>query len=130
MRIGKICQGLVLVASMLAAGARTAAAQGEASAGAAIKVSTLGIGVDVAVPVGERVNVRGGFNTFGLSHDFDQSNITLAARLKLRSIVALMDWFPFAGGFHVSPGVMLHNGNRVDANASVPAGKRFSLGDD
>jgi hypothetical protein len=125
----KVVVVLGLVSSVLAAGASTANAQGvEATAGAALKVSTLGIGMEVGVPVTERVNVRGAFNTFGLSHDFDQSDFSVAAKLKLRSVVALVDWFPFAGGFHVSPGLMLHNGNRVEANVSVQPGRQFSLG--
>src|SRR5712692_5676798 len=79
----------------------------------------LGVGAEVAVPVHERVNVRAGFNLFSVSHDFDKDEITLAANLKLRSVSASVDWFAFGGGFHVSPGVMLYNGNEVNANATV-----------
>lgn len=131
MRIKKAAIVPMLVCPLLAVGSAVATGQALSSpAGAAVKVSTLGIGVDVAVPVSERLNVRGEFNTFGLTHDFDQDSITLAAKLKLRSVVAFLDWFPLGGGFHVSPGLMLHNGNRVDANAAVPGGQRFSLGND
>ena len=121
---------LFLVVPMLAVAPRIAAAQSDSHAGVAVKVSTLGVGLDVAVPVGERVNVRGGFNAFGFSHDFDQDGILLNAKLKLRSVVAHLDWFPFGGGFHISPGVMLYNGNRLDAIATVPGGEDFSLGDE
>ncbi|MDO8631757.1 MAG: hypothetical protein Q7R41_14815, partial [Phycisphaerales bacterium] len=34
------------------------------------------------------------------------------------------------GGFHVSPGVMLYNGNEVNIQAFVPSGHTFDLGDD
>ena len=126
---------LVLVCVMLAAGARTAAGQVLSSphshAGVAFNVAPpLGYGVDIAVPVSEKVNVRGGFNAFGISHDFDNDGITLAAQLKLRSVSAHLDWFPFGGGFHLSPGVMLYNGNEVNATALVPAGSTFDLGDE
>jgi hypothetical protein len=117
---------------MIAAGSRTAAGQVytplESHAGVAFTVSTLGFGADVAVPVSERVNVRGGFSVFSLNHDFDNDGITFASQLKLRSVSAHLDWFPFYGGFHVSPGVMLYNGNEVNADALVPGGDTFNLG--
>lgn len=124
---------LALVCLMLGAGARTAAGQALSSpnshAGVAFNVAPpLGYGIDIAVPVSEKVNVRGGFNAFGLSHDFDNDGITLAAQMRLRSVSAHLDWFPFGGGFHLSPGVMLYNGNEVNANAVVPAGRTFDLG--
>jgi hypothetical protein len=120
---------LALVGLMLGAGSGTAAAQ-ESHAGIAFKLSTLGAGVDLAVPVGEKVNVRGGFSGLSLNHDFDNDGIDLAAQLKLRSVSAHLDWFPFGGGFHLSPGVMLYNGNEVNATARVPGGETFDLGDE
>lgn len=126
---------LALVCLMLGAGSRTAAAQALSSpnshAGVAFNLSApLGLGVDIAVPVSEKVNVRGGFNAFSLSRDFDNDGITLAAQLRLRSVSAHLDWFPFGGGFHLSPGVMLYNGNEVNADARVPGGRTFDLGDE
>ena len=122
-----------LVCLMIAAGSRTAAGQvplsPNSNAGAAFTVSTLGFGADVAVPVSETVNVRGGFSAFSLSHEFDNDGITLDARLTLRSVSAHLDWFPLGGGFHVSPGVMLYNGNEATADARVPSGNTFDLGD-
>ena len=49
--------------------------------------------------------------------------VSLAAQLKLRSFDAYIDWFPLGGGFHVSPGLMLYNGNEVSAIATVPGGR-------
>jgi len=94
------------------------------------KVGTLGIGFEGAVGVTETANVRVGVNFFNFNHDFDNDGITLAAQLKLRSVMAQFDWFPTGGGFHVSPGVMIYNGNRVEANAFVPAGRQFTLGNE
>lgn len=99
--------------------------------GAAITLGTLGIGLDGAVAATERSNVRVGFNFFNFNHDFDTDDgITLAAHLKLRSLTAQFDFFPTGGGFHVSPGLMIYNGNRVEATAFVPAGQQFTLGND
>jgi hypothetical protein len=125
---------LSFVCSLLLMRPPVAAAQAVSSphsnAGVAIKLSTFGVGVDLAVPVSDTVNIRGGFSAFSISHDFDEDGLNLAASLKLKSVSAILDWFPFAGGFHVSPGVMIYNGNEVDAIATVPGGKRFDLGDE
>src|SRR5262245_7669736 len=111
----------------------TAAATRPAPArfGVAGRVSTLGVGIDFAVPVMERANVRVAFNWFGLSQDFDSDDgFNLAARLQMRSLVTQFDWYPLSGGFHLSPGVMLYNGMRIDATMSAPANRTFSLGDE
>lgn len=124
---------LLLVCLMVGAGARPATGQALPSPNPHVGVAftlaaPLGFGADIAVPVGERVNVRAGFSVFSLSHDFDNDGVTLAAQLKLRSVSAHLDWFPFGGGFHLSPGVMLYNGSEVNASASVPGGDAFDLG--
>jgi hypothetical protein len=93
-----------------------------------VKVGVLGIGFDGAVGVNDKSAVRVGFNFFNFNHDFDDDGITLAAQLKLRSLTAQYDFFQTGGGFHVSPGLMLHNGNRVEAHTFVPAGSQFTLG--
>lgn len=130
----KMFQALVVGVSAVVFTAGPAAAQAtlgpHTSFGVAGKVSTLGGGVDVAVPVHERANVRVGFNMFTLSRDFDDEGITFGASLRLRSLTASFDWFAFGGGFHVSPGVMLYNGNSVNILAFVPPGQTFDLGDE
>jgi hypothetical protein len=95
-----------------------------------VTLGTLGIGFDGAVAATDRSNVRVGFNFFNFNHDFDNDGITLAAHLKLRSVTAQFDFFPTGGSFHVSPGLMIYNGNRVEATAFVPAGQQFTLGGD
>jgi hypothetical protein len=110
--------------------AREATSQTTSHGGVAAKVSTLGFGFDGGVPVTEQANVRVGVNFFNFNHDFDNDGITMAAQLKLRSVSAEFDWFPFSGSFHVSPGLMLYNGNRVEATAFTPAGTQFTLGND
>jgi hypothetical protein len=100
--------------------------------GVGVRLSSLGIGGEVAVPLTERSNFRGGFNAFGFSRGFNKDNINYAAALSLRSVDAHVDWFPLSGlllgGLHLSPGLMLYNGNKVTATASVPGGQTFTLG--
>jgi hypothetical protein len=131
--VGRVSLSLVGALTAILIAASPAAAQlnpaTPSSVGVAGKLSTLGGGVDVAVPVADRVNVRGGFNMFTFNRDFDDDGITFAASLKLRSVTASVDWFAFGGGFHISPGVMLYNGNEVGIQSFVPPGDTFELGD-
>ena len=130
----KLFHALLVATSAVVFATAPAAAQEDfgphSSVGLAAKVSTLGVGVDAAVPVFERANVRVGFNMFTFNHDFEDEGITFGASLKLRSLTTSFDWFPFGGGFHLSPGVMLYNGNEVDIQATVPPGQTFDLGDE
>ncbi len=81
--------------------------EGRIPIGVGVKVSMLGIGGEVALAVSHRSNVRFGFNAFSYGHTFD-------------------DLF-FLKEFHISPGILIYNGNKVTANASVPGGQSFTL---
>jgi len=96
--------------------------------GVGVKMSALGVGIEAATPVTYHTNVRAGFNLFGYSRDFTVDGIGYNGNLSFRSFETHFDWFPFSGSFHLSPGLMLYNGNRVKANAAVPGGDPFSLG--
>jgi len=94
--------------------------------GVGVKISTLGIGGEAALPLSQRSNVRVGFNVFNYGHTFDKDGVSYKGTLNLRSAQATYDFFPL-GEFHVSPGVLLYNGNKLTAGASVPGGQTFSL---
>jgi hypothetical protein len=96
--------------------------------GVSVGVSSLGAGLEVGVSVARKVNIRGGFNDFSYSREFGKDGITYNGNLRLRSGSVLLDWFPFGGGFHLSPGALVYNGNRGTANANVPGGQTFTLG--
>ena len=86
-------------------------------------------GVDVAVAVSPKVNVRVGLNFFKFSHDFDDDEITIAAKLNLSGFDSHVDWYPLGGTFHVSPGILLYNNTDVEGDVTVEAGGAFDLGD-
>lgn len=90
-------------------------------------MSTLGLGGDVAFAVSKRSNIRVGFNAFNYNRTFDKDGVTYKGALALRSVQSTFDFFPFAGGFHLSPGVMFYDGNQVTANASVPTGQTLDF---
>jgi len=96
--------------------------------GVGVKMSPLGIGVEAATPVTYHTNVRAGFNFFGYGHGFAVDGINYDANVSFRSFETHFDWFPFSGSFHLSPGLMAYNGNRIKANAAVPGGDQFTLG--
>jgi hypothetical protein len=95
--------------------------------GAGVKVSTLGIGVEGAAAVTEQSNVRFGINAFNYSERLESHGIGYDAKLSLSSLQLTYDQY-LVRGFHVSPGLLFHNGNKADATASVPGGSSFSLG--
>lgn len=92
-----------------------------------VKVGLLGVGVDAATPLNHRLNLSAGTNFFSYSDSLTSDGIPYNANLRFRTAEAGLDWFPFAGGFHISPGALLYNGNQITANANVPGGNSFTL---
>jgi hypothetical protein len=80
------------------------------------------------VSLSRHFNLRGGFNLLSYSRSFTHDGIDYKGQLNLRSGEAHLDWFPFRGGFHLTPGLLFYNGNGATANASVPGGDTFTLG--
>jgi len=95
--------------------------------GIAITASSLGFGAEAASPISSRSNLRVGLNLFHWDRDFREDGVSYVGHLRFRSSGSQFDWFPFGGSFHVSPGVLVYNGNQLAANASVPAGQTLTL---
>ena len=97
---------------------------GSSKVGIGLKISTLGVGIESALPLAGKLNLRGGANFFQYSRNITNDGIHYNGQLRFRSGEAHLDWFPI-GGFHVSPGVLFYNGNQLTANAAVPAAMGF-----
>lgn len=95
--------------------------------GAGIRLSSLGVGGEVAVKVVPKVNIRGGVNFFSYSRGYNNNGIHYAGDLRWLSTEAHLDFFPLGHGFHLSPGVIAYNDNRVNATANAPGGAQFTL---
>jgi len=95
--------------------------------GVGVRLSSLGIGGEVAVALTRRSNLRGGFNLLGYSRSFSKDGISYAGSLSWRSAEAHYDWFPLGRGLHLSPGLMAYNGNKVTATASVSGNQSLTL---
>jgi len=50
-------------------------------------------------------------------------------QISFRSVNVSLDWYPFHGGFRISPGLTIYNGNHLKAALSVPGGQSFNLSD-
>jgi len=100
--------------------------EGRFPIGVGVKVSTLGLGGEVAVAVSHRSNVRFGFNAFSYGHTFAKDGATYTGNLNLRSAQGTYDLF-LLPWLHISPGVLVYNGNNVSANVAVPGGQSFTL---
>lgn len=98
------------------------------SFGVGVKVSTLGVGAEVATPVVRIVNFRAGFNVLGYSRDFSKDGISYDSHLNFKTVEGHIDIFPFGGQFHVSPGFLAYLDDPIKATEFVPAGQSFTLG--
>lgn len=94
----------------------------------AVKADSLGLGGELATPLGHSFNLRAGVSLANVGYAFDIDGVNYNTGSHLKSGTATIDWFPRAGGFHISPGV-LYLETSVGGSANVPAGHYFSLGD-
>jgi len=84
------------------------------------------MGADFVMPLTQQSGVRAGFNFFQHGLFFNQDGLNYDSTLKFHSVQALYDVYPLGGRLHLSPGLLIYNGNRIDANVSV-GGDSFSL---
>lgn len=96
--------------------------------GVVVKASTLGAGGDVGMSLTRLANVRVGFNGLNFSKAFSADGVHYNGTLQFRSAEALVDLTPLGDWFHVSAGLLMYNGNKITANATVPGGQNFNLG--
>ncbi len=92
-----------------------------------VKAGLAGVGLDVAVPVAGRMNLRVGGSFFSYNPNLTVDGITVNGTIQFRSGSANVDIFPFGNAFRISPGVVFYNGNQISATAGVPAGQTFTL---
>jgi len=95
---------------------------------------TLGVGPEIAYRLNSRVGVRANATFLSFGHSVHSGDVDYDGHARLGSGGAMIDLFPFKGGFRLSAGARV-NGNRVDVtgkpmNASyVINGTRYSLGE-
>ncbi len=116
-----------------AASASSAVANSEISArpfssiGVDAKIGIGGIGFDVATPLARKFNLRGGGYFFRYNTSISENHINYGGHLNLGSGQLALDWFPHAGGFHLSGGVVFYNGNQITGTATLNPNQSFTL---
>jgi hypothetical protein len=89
------------------------------------KVGTLGVGGELNVAFSDYAGARIGYNAFKYTRNTTVSSINYDADAQLRTVSILGDWYPFAGGFRASAGLM-YNDNQATYNG-VPTGGTFLI---
>ncbi len=87
-------------------------------------VSTLGGGLELAMPMTERYTARLGFNQFKFSASENSGGVTFSGDLKLSSVTTLVDWRPWSGVTHLTAGVIF-NSNKLELSGTVANGSTY-----
>ena len=66
--------------------------------------------------------MRAGGNYLNFSDTLTSAGISYDAALNFRSAEASVEWFPLAGGFHISPGALLYNDNQITGGGMCSRG--------
>ncbi|HXW96754.1 MAG TPA: hypothetical protein VEI47_04150 [Gemmatimonadales bacterium] len=100
---------------------------GHVDASIALRIGTLGFGLEVSKLLMGHLGVRVGGNYLKASATKDQSNVTYDATLKLQAFTALLDLYPGnRGSFHFTGGIMT-NPAKVTATGKPSGGGTFDL---
>ncbi|MFA5259699.1 MAG: hypothetical protein WC450_00555 [Candidatus Omnitrophota bacterium] len=91
-----------------------------------VQAGTLGGGVEGIIKIHDQFNTRIGVN--GLDYDYEgtEDDVDYDFELKLFTVSALVDWFPFSNNFRLSAGFMVNNN---EINASAQGSDDYTLGD-
>jgi len=93
------------------------------------QISPLGVGAEAAVNISRHFDARVTGSLFSYSTTFTTSGFNIDANLHLASAGASLDYYPFHNGFRLSPGILVYNQNRANADAPVAPGTSFELND-
>ena len=96
--------------------------------GVGIKISTLGPGAEAAVGVARHFNLRAGANYVQVNVNSTREGVNYQGAARLETLEGHLDWFPWAGKFHVGPGLLYYLRDPLTAHIAVPGGTGFTLG--
>lgn len=93
----------------------------------AVKASTLGIGGEFTTSITpNKLNARLQINGFNYSKTINSAQVTYHSKLKLLSVGAIADYYPFSGKFRISGG-LYYNGNKFSLTAKPTAAGTFTF---
>jgi hypothetical protein len=82
-----------------------------------VTAGSLGVGPEAGFRVSPLFGVRASASFLDVSHDFDVDDIDYNGKVKLESYGAMLDLYPFKGGFRLSGGFRIDK-NRVNLTAT------------
>lgn len=85
------------------------------------KIGTLGYGAELNFGISDRVSTRVGLNNYTYKYNANSSGVNYDFKLQLQTVTALADWYPFAGSFRTSVG-LLYDNNKVSLSANPTGG--------
>jgi hypothetical protein len=97
--------------------------------GVAFTGGTSGLGLQVATPLNDHLNLRANASYFSYYLNVVSDGIDANGRAIARWVNTSLDIYPFHSGFRISPGVTLDNGNFLHGTIYIPPGQSFDLGD-
>ncbi len=82
--------------------------------GATAVIGPTGVGVHIVVPVKDQLNARFGFNALNHNYSTDTKSAHYDVSLRPRAFDALLDYYPSAGSFRVTGGLVYNKNNKYD----------------
>jgi hypothetical protein len=92
-----------------------------------VKVGSLGVGAELDVRLTNHFAVSLAASAYEYDRTDEDSGITYDSTLDLDSMGVLLDWYPFAGSFHLTAGYF-ENENRLSAIGVPGPGDVFEIG--
>lgn len=91
------------------------------------KLGTLGLGVEVTKSFSESITGRVGLNGSNYNKTGTESGVEYDFKLKLQTVSALADWYPWQGAFRGTVG-LVYNNNKMDFSAK-PSSGNYTIND-
>ena len=108
-------------------GTFTAAAVQAKDIGATAETGTSGVGVHIVVPIKEQLNARFGFNALNHTYSTNTNSAHYDVFLRPRALDALLDYYPAAGAFRVTGGLVYNTNNKYDVIGTPLAARRYTF---
>ncbi|MDE2120930.1 MAG: hypothetical protein KGJ64_09560, partial [Betaproteobacteria bacterium] len=119
---------LALASLSLCCIAAHAAMPGTSGVAVSADAGTLGGGVSARFSLSDNVDARLGLHGLNYSYNTVSQGDNYSGRLKLQNLEVFADWYPYAGSFHVTGGVVL-NKDRFALNGQANNGTFTFNGD-
>lgn len=109
-------------------GAFTATAAVQANdIGATAEIGSTGVGVHIVVPVKNQLNARFGFNVLNHNYSTDTKSAHYDVSLRPRAFDALLDYYPAAGSFRVTGGLVYNKNNKYDVTGTPVVATKYTF---